>query len=162
MQKSLVSLAIALAFGFAGSAFAADNATGMSKDQYKAEKDKIEAQYKADKKSCDGMKGNAKDVCHADAKGKEKVAKADLEEQYKPSPRHEQEAKDAKAKADYEVAKEKCEDLKGKSAHDCKTQAKDQYKVAKQDAKAQKQQEKANMANNNAASANGNATSTAK
>ena len=143
MQKSLVSLAAALAFGFAGSAFAADNATGMSKDQYKAEKDKIEAQYKTDKKSCDGMNGNAKDVCKADAKGKEKVAKAELEQQYKPSPRHEQEAKDAKAKADYSVAKEKCEDMKGKAASDCKRQAKDAYEAAKKQDKAEKQQAKA-------------------
>lgn len=158
MQKSLVSLAIALACGFAGSAFAADN-TAMSKDQYKAEKDKISAQYKADKSSCDGMKGNAKDVCKADAKGKEKVAKAELEEQYKPSARHEQGVKDAKAKADYDVAKEKCEDMKGSSSRDCKRQAKDQYKAAKQEAKAEKQQEKANMANNAAANANTNMAS---
>lgn len=145
MQKSLVSLAIALAFGFAGSAFAADN-TAMSKDQYKAEKDKIEAQYKSDKAACDGMKGNAKDVCHADAKGKQKVAKAELENQYKPSPRHEQGVRDAKAKADYDVAKQKCDDMKGTSERDCKRQAKDQYNTAKQQAKAEKQQEKANLA----------------
>src|SRR3569623_1613347 len=102
----LTSLAVALAFGFAGTAFAADNASGMSKDQYKEAKDKIEAQYKTDKASCDPMKGYAKDVCKADAKGKEKVAKAELEQQYKPSPRNEQKARDAKADADYDVAKE--------------------------------------------------------
>src|SRR5205085_3513976 len=84
-MNKLTSLAIAIAFGFAGSAFAADNNAGMSKDQYKAEKDKIEAQYKTDKASCDGMKANAKDICQAEAKGKENVAKAQLEEQYKPS-----------------------------------------------------------------------------
>ena len=75
MKKDLVSLAAALCLGFTATAFAADN-TGMSKDAFKAGKEKIEAQYKADKKACDAMKGNAKDVCKADAKGKDKVAKA--------------------------------------------------------------------------------------
>lgn len=142
MKKSLVTLAIAFGFGIAGSAFAADSNTGMTKDQYKSEKDKVEAQYKSDKKACDGMKGNAKDVCGKEAKGKENVAKAQLEEQYKPSPRHEQEAKDAQAKADYEVAKEKCEDMKGKAKSDCKKQAKDQYNAAKKQDKADKTAEK--------------------
>jgi hypothetical protein len=44
--------------------FAADP---MSRDAYKAE-DKMETQAKADKKACDGMKANAKDVCQAEAR----------------------------------------------------------------------------------------------
>src|SRR4051812_25944 len=49
-----------------------------ARDEHKAEKEKIEADYKADKAKCDPMKGNAKDVCMKEAKGKEKVAKAEL------------------------------------------------------------------------------------
>ncbi|RYF36543.1 MAG: hypothetical protein EOO25_20715, partial [Comamonadaceae bacterium] len=71
MKKQLTTIALALGLGFAlAPAMAADAA--MSKDAYKAEKEKIEAQYKADKKACDGMKANAKDVCGAEAKAKEK------------------------------------------------------------------------------------------
>ncbi|MCG2592232.1 hypothetical protein LZ009_05500 [Ramlibacter sp. XY19] len=131
-KKSIFAVAAACSFGLACGAFAAD-ATGMSKDQYKAGKDKIEAQHKADKKGCDGMKGNARDVCEKEAKGKEKVALAQLEEQYKPSARHEKEAERAQAKANYEVAKEKCEDMKGKTERDCKTQAKAELHQAKAD-----------------------------
>lgn len=141
-MTKLTSLAVAIAFGFAGAAFAADN-TGMSKDQYKEAKDKIEAQYKSDKAACDPMKGNAKDVCKADVKGKEKVAKAELEQQYKPSPRNEQKAKDAKADADYDVAKEKCEDMKGDAKSACKKEAKVAHDNAKGQAKAEKKTEKA-------------------
>lgn len=141
-MTKLTSLAVAIAFGLAGAAFAADNTTGMSKDQYKEAKDKIEAQYKTDKAACDPMKGNAKDVCKAEAKGKEKVAKADLEQQYKPSPRNEQKARDAKADADYDVAKEKCDDMKGDAKSACKKEAKAAHDTAKNQAKAEKKAEK--------------------
>ena len=50
----------------------------MTRDQAKAEHDRIEAMAKADKKACDAMEGNAEDVCEAEAKAKEKVAKAEL------------------------------------------------------------------------------------
>lgn len=134
-MNKLSSLAVAVAFGFAGHAFAADN-TGMTKDAYKEAKDKIEAQYKSDKASCDGMKGNAKDVCKAEAKGKEKVAKAELEAQYKPTAHNEEKAKMAKADADYAVAKEKCEDQKGSAKSACKKDAKTAHDNAKSQAKA--------------------------
>ena len=49
MRTQLLTLTIALAGAFAGNAFAADD--GMSKDAYKAAKDKIETQAKADKKA---------------------------------------------------------------------------------------------------------------
>ena len=60
MKKHILTLAAfaccALA-GTAGTAGAADAA--MSKDAYKAEKDRIEADYKAAKAKCDALKDNA-------------------------------------------------------------------------------------------------------
>lgn len=135
MKKDLIGLAAALCLCFAGSAFAADNAA-MSKDAHKAAKDKIEAQYKADKAACDGMNGNAKDLCKADAKGKEKIAKAELEAQYQPSPKADEKVKLAKADAAYDVAKEKCDDMKGNAKDVCKKEAKAAHTKAKADAKA--------------------------
>ena len=132
MNKHLVSLAV-LAFALSGTAFAA-----MDKDQYKAEKDKIEATAKADKKACDAMKANAKDICMAEAKGKEKVAKAELEVQYKPGPKADEKAKIAKADATYAVAKEKCDDLQGQAKDSCKKEAKMAHDSAKGSAKAAK------------------------
>ena len=69
MSKLMISLLAAAGIAFAGAANAADSKT-MSRDAYKADKDKIEAQYKADKERCGSMSGNAKDVCQAEAKGK--------------------------------------------------------------------------------------------
>jgi len=132
MNRTLITLAIASCMGFAGAAGA------MTKDEYKAQKDKISADYKAAKERCDPLKDNAKDICTVEAKGNEKVAKAELEAQYKPTPKHDEKAKIAKADAAYELAKEKCDDQSGNAKDVCKKDAKAAYTSAKADAKATK------------------------
>ena len=87
----LTALAAALALGVSGTAFS------LTRDEYKAGKDEISAKYKSDKDACKAMSGNAKDVCLEEAKGREKVAKAELENKYKPSDRNANDVKMAKA-----------------------------------------------------------------
>jgi hypothetical protein len=96
-----------------------------------AEEDRIEAAYKADKAKCDTMNGNAKDVCEKEAKGKEKVAKAELDAKKNPSERNQRKVEEAKAEAEYEVAKEKCDDMKGKDKDACQKDAKANHEKAK-------------------------------
>jgi len=119
-------LGIAAALAFAGSAFAQTTApsSGADRKMKNAEEDKIEAQYKADKAKCDAMSGNAKDVCQKEAKGKEKVAKAELDQKNSPSARNQRKVEEAKADAKYDVAKERCDDLKGKEKDACQKDAK--------------------------------------
>ena len=81
-------------------------AENMSKADYAAAKVKIAAEYKAGKAACNSLSANAKDVCVAQAKGAEKVARADLDASYKPSTKAHYEARVAKAEADYGVARE--------------------------------------------------------
>ena len=132
MHKHLIAFTLTLATAFAGSAFAAD---GMDKDAYKGAKDKIEEQAKADKKACESMKENAKDVCQAEAKAKEKVAKAELDAKNQPGAKADEKVRLMKAEGEYEVAKEKCEDQKGKEMAACKKDAKVAYDKVKADAK---------------------------
>ena len=82
------------------------------------------------------MAGNAKDICTAEAKGKENVAKAELEAKRKGTPHAQYEVQVAKAKADYDVAKEKCDDQTGKEKSACKKQAKADEDKALAEAKA--------------------------
>jgi hypothetical protein len=96
-----------------------------------AEDERIEAEYKADKAKCDAMKGNAKEVCEKEAKGKEKIAKAELEARTNPSERNLRKVEEAKAEAKYEVAKERCDDLKGKEHSACEKEAKAELDRAK-------------------------------
>jgi hypothetical protein len=133
MKQHLIALAVMAGCAFAGSAGAA-----MTKEQYKTEKDKVEADYKAATEKCKTLTGNAKDICRVEAKGHENVAKAELEAQYKPSPRNDEKAKTEKAEASYQLAKEKCDDLTGNAKDVCNKDAKAAYTSAKADAKVAK------------------------
>ena len=134
--------AIALALGFAFSAGAM--AQSLSKDDYKAGKDRITAEYKTAKAGCATLAANAKDICVAEAKGQEKVAKAELEASYKPSEKARHAVSMAKAEADYAVARERCDDKAGNDKKACVKEAKAAEARAKADAKAPLQTSEAN------------------
>jgi hypothetical protein len=128
-----LTLAVA-AMAVASSTFAAP----ISKDDYKARKTQISDAYKADKKACGALAGNAKDICMEEAKGKEKIAKADAEYQYSAKPKDAQKLAEAKADATYAVAKERCDDLAGNPKDVCVKEAKAAHVSAKADAKVHK------------------------
>lgn len=134
----IMALAIGLAFG------TGTFAQGMSKSEYQSGKDKIEAQYKLDKSGCRTLSGNSNDICTADANGKEKVAKADLEASYKPSLRSHYEARVARAETDYAVARERCDDTSGNAKDVCVKEAKAREAIAMADAKVQMKTSDAN------------------
>jgi hypothetical protein len=125
-----------LATAFAASFFVVSGANAMTKDEYKVEKERIEAEYKVAKAKCDTLSNNAKDVCMKQAKGAENLAKAELEQAYKPSPSHARKVEDEKAAMRYDVAKEKCDSLKGDAKDACVSQAKADRDRAKAHVKA--------------------------
>jgi hypothetical protein len=116
-------------------AMATKPASTMTKDvRDQAYKD-ASAKYKADKDACKAMTGNAKDVCIEEAKGREKMAKADADAAYKGTPRAREHARIVHADAAYNVAKEKCDDLSGNQKDVCVKEAKAAHVKAKADAK---------------------------
>jgi hypothetical protein len=150
MSLKICSIAAAVAFVFATAAQAqttpntpradpmdrgASPAPKVDRKAKKAEEDRIEAEYKADKAKCNALKGNEKEVCEADAKGKERIAKAELEQKFEPSPRHQRKVDEAKAEHEYHVAKEKCDAMKGKDENTCEKEAKAKFERAKADIK---------------------------
>ena len=68
-------------------AMATKPASTMTKDARDQAYKDASAQYKADKDACKAMTGNAKDICMEEAKGKEKMAKADADAAYKGTPK---------------------------------------------------------------------------
>ncbi len=132
-RLNISAIAAAIALAFSAGALAAQ---GMSTDEYKAGKAKIEAKYKSAKAACDSLSANAKDVCMAEARGVQKVAKAELEVSNKPSATTRNAVSVAKADADYAVAKEKCDDKAGNDKDACVKEAKAAQARAKADAKA--------------------------
>ncbi len=113
-------------------------AANMSKADYDTGKDRIAAEYKQQRAACDAMSGNSKDVCQEEAKGKEKVAKAELEANYTGKASDHNKVLVARAEADYKVAKERCDDLSGNAKDVCEKEAKAAETKAKADAKMKK------------------------
>lgn len=137
---TLTTLAAAFLVAASASAIAAP----LSQAEYKAQKAEISNQYKTSKTACKSMSGNAKDICIEEAKGQEKIARAELEESYKPTDDHRYAVRVAKADATYEVAKEKCDDASGNAKDVCRKEAKSVYVAAKADAKVAEKTSEAN------------------
>ncbi len=145
MSKLLIALFVTAGLGLAGCATQRDApmtatkpmapATPISKDAYDLAVKNAETQYKMDKDACSSRSGNAKDICLAEANGKEKVAKADAEAAYKITPKAREDARVTRAEATYNVAKEKCDNLSGNPKDVCVKEANAALVKAKADAR---------------------------
>jgi hypothetical protein len=111
------------------------SAQTMSADQYRAAQDEIAATYKSEKAACKDMGGNAKDMCIEESKGRERIAKAEMQQKYRPSSSNQYAVGIAKADTAYAIAKEKCDDLAGDAKSVCRAEAKTNYTKAKADVK---------------------------
>jgi hypothetical protein len=129
-SRQMMAVAIASTFAFVGSAVA------LTPAEVKAEGNQIAAQFKSAKAQCDRLKANAKDICVAEAKGANRVAKAEFEARQKDSPKARYNVLVAKGEAAYGVAREKCDDLTGNAKDVCIKDAKAALTTAKADAKA--------------------------
>lgn len=96
----------------------------ISKREHKASAKRIEAEYKSALISCDSFVNNVRNICMAEAKRTEKVAKAELNAKYKPSRQATYGADTARAKSDYSVTMAKCNDRDGNAKDLCKQEAK--------------------------------------
>jgi len=122
MKLQLTLIAAALALGTASFAQAADKA---DRKVHNADEERIESEYKAAKEKCDSMQGNEKDICVAEAKAKEKVAKAENDAKNAKDPsRAMAKVERVKADAAYDVAKQRCQEKKGNEKDVCMKDAK--------------------------------------
>jgi hypothetical protein len=136
----MIALCATAGLGFAASGVAQMTSpmtalTPMSKDGYATAKKDADAQYKIDKEACQSLNGNTKDICIAQAKGKESTAKADAQAAYENTPKAREHARVAHANANYKVAAEKCDDLAGNAKDVCVKEAKSDLVKGKADAK---------------------------
>jgi hypothetical protein len=107
----------------------------MSKPDYTAAKERIEAASKADRIACDKFSGNSKDICKEKAQGKEKIARAELEFANSGVPADATKLAVARADAGYAVAKQMCDDKSGNAKDVCVSEAKATYTKALTDAR---------------------------
>lgn len=128
----LTALCAATAFVTAG----ASAASNLSSTDLKFAREHIDVIYKSERKVCDSMSGNAKDICLVRAEGHEKVAHAELDLAHSGQPGDMHKVAMAKADAAYELAKERCDDAAGRAKAVCLKEAKVQQAAAAADAKA--------------------------
>ena len=145
MSKLMIALFVTAGLGLAGCAAQRDaqvTATKpmapvvpITKDAYDVAIKNADTQYKTDKDACSTRSGNARDICLAEATGREKIAKADAEAAYQNTPKARESARVARAEATYNVAKEKCDELAGNPKDVCVKEADAALVRAKADAK---------------------------
>ena len=138
MSKLMIVLFVTAGLGFAGTCAAQTNApmsAPISKATYGQAVKDADAQYKIDKDACASLSGNAKDICVAEAKGKDNVAKADAEAAYKHTPKARENARIARAQDNYNIAIERCDDLAGNPKDVCVKEAKAELVKGKANAK---------------------------
>ena len=115
ITRSLTAAAFSLA-AFTSAYAANDPADDAAK--------RADTEYKIAMERCEPMKGNAQDVCEKEAKAARDKAKANADVAKKGTPESRADAGETKAKADYRVAMERCESLKGKEQDACESTAK--------------------------------------
>lgn len=142
LKKTLIASALAAAL--ASTSYAA-----MTRNEVKAEEDQIAVEYETAKARCDSLSGNTKDICMAEAKGKEKVAKSELDARRKDNTAQAlYGVRLAKAAAVYDVAKERCDDYSGNVKDVCMKDAKAALTAATADAKVEMESGKSQARSN--------------
>jgi hypothetical protein len=91
----------------------------MSPADYSTAKKAIESGARASLAQCRDQEGQARDVCKAEARADERVRKADLEAEYRGTVAAGADAKLARAKAQFEVAKARCSSERGEDKLSC-------------------------------------------
>lgn len=129
-----LAVSAVLALSLSGTA----QAQAITKGEYELQQDHIEKIHDAEKAKCKKLMGNPRDVCIAEADAKEKVAQADLKAAYKNTAKERLAAAKVKAKADFDVAKERCDAQKGDAKSLCVSRAKAEQDRAMADIEAQK------------------------
>jgi hypothetical protein len=119
MSRLMIALMVAAGLGIAASASAQ-----TTNDTYTMTKKHAESQFKVDKGACASLSGNTRDICLAEARGNERMARADADAVHLNTPKARENARVVHAQAAYDVSVEKCDDLAGNVKDVCVKEAK--------------------------------------
>jgi hypothetical protein len=135
MKNTFLLILAGAAIGLSLPAMAA---TAGAKATYTAANDQAAADYKMASAQCDGITGNPKDICIAQAKAARIQVEATATAQYKGTVSARTSARKDIADANYNVDKAKCASQNGNAQDVCLKQAKATMVAAKADATADK------------------------
>ncbi|MET3107812.1 hypothetical protein AAKU67_002818 [Oxalobacteraceae bacterium GrIS 2.11] len=135
MKYAMIIMLAGAAIGFTTSASAA---TAEQKAAYTASTEKADADFKIARSQCDGITGNPKDVCIAEAKAARTITKEQAHAQFEGTAGARVSARKEIAEANFSVAKAKCASKNGNEQDVCVKQAKAVMVAAEADAVADK------------------------
>ena len=95
-----------------------------SRSEYRSGKKKIVAEHRSDRKNCRSLADNTRNICMAEANGKEVIARSELKALHKPSKHSDYDVNITRADAFYAVAIGKCDDHTGSIKEVCVIEAK--------------------------------------
>jgi len=121
MKSFIATLITAAAFAAVGIAPAAAQTNQAA---HKTAMDKAKADYKVAKDKCDAMSGHAEDICEDQAKLARAKAEHDAVTKFDNTGNNVMKARGNVIDAEYELAEEKCDALKGDAEDKCEMQAK--------------------------------------
>jgi len=133
-----ITLAIMLVGASLGFTVAAQAATPDQKAAYANANDKAATDYKAAAAQCNGITGNPKDICIAEAKAARVQTEGQAKAQLEGTVGARVNARKDMADANYNVAKAKCASQNGNAKDVCNKEAKAAMIAAKADATADK------------------------
>ena len=113
-------------------------AAQVNKDQHKVAMDKAKADYKVAKDKCDAMSGHAEDICEDEAKLVRAKAEHEAAVKFDNTGNNVYKARNDVIDAEYELADEKCDSLKGDAEDKCEMQAKSARDAARDANKAKR------------------------
>lgn len=113
MKRTTMYVSLAGALMFSAAAFGISSAvdtprTLMSRADYAVAKKGIESETRVSLGRCRDVEGSERDVCKAEVRAEERIKKADLDARYHGTVTAAADAKLARAKAEYDVARAKC------------------------------------------------------
>ncbi len=100
------------------------HAAALTNAEHSAGKNKIAADYKLDINACLALRANARDICYAQAKGKENDAKAELKYAFSGKESDANKMRMTQADSAYAISKEICDDRMGNDKDVCRAEAK--------------------------------------
>jgi hypothetical protein len=140
MSKLMFALSVVAGLGLSvnctaqmGAAAAA--APPLSHEGLEAARRSADAQYELDRDGCKMLSDNAREICVVQARGKEKITRAEAEAAHENTPHSRYEARLVHARVAYEVSMERCGDFAGHRKDVCKADANSELIRAKADAR---------------------------
>lgn len=95
-----------------------------NKESHKAAMEKAKTDYRTAKDKCDAMSGHAEDICEDQAKLARAKAEHEATVKFDNTGNNVRNARDKVIDAEYELAEEKCDEMKGEAEDRCEAQAK--------------------------------------